>query len=140
MWWYSSAESSPRKRKRLRSRTPSEAGGSVNGDDGLRSPLAKRKKLAAERAGASKLKEAVSADDLEQDLVALPEVEPDTVSAKSSTKGSTKGSAPATPARESGEGEEEEEDEDDDSDDSSDSDDDGEDDDFLAREMGEDWG
>jgi RNA polymerase II subunit A C-terminal domain phosphatase len=53
-----------RKRKRLRSVTPLEVG-AVNGDlDSLRSPLAKRKRLAAERSGSSKLKEAITADDL----------------------------------------------------------------------------
>jgi RNA polymerase II subunit A C-terminal domain phosphatase len=53
-----------RKRKRLRSVTPLEMR-AVNGDlDSLRSPLAKRKRLAAERSGSSKLKEAITADDL----------------------------------------------------------------------------
>jgi RNA polymerase II subunit A-like phosphatase len=38
----------------------------MNGNnDGLRSPLAKRKKLSADRSGTSKLKEAISAKDLE---------------------------------------------------------------------------
>jgi len=54
------------KRKRLRSMTPSDSGGNTGktGDDLLRSPLAKRKKLAAERTGYSKLKEGISADEL----------------------------------------------------------------------------
>jgi len=53
----------PRKRKRLRSITPSEM--TVNGNkDSLRSPLAKRKKLAAARSGASRLKDSISAGDL----------------------------------------------------------------------------
>lgn len=53
----------PRKRKRLRSITPSET--TVNGNkDSLRSPLAKRKKLAAARSGASRLKDSISAGDL----------------------------------------------------------------------------
>lgn len=53
----------------MRSVTPSD-GGSVNGsgkkdnDDVLRSPLAKRKKVAAERTGFSRLKDSISADDL----------------------------------------------------------------------------
>lgn len=52
------------KRKRLRSLTPSEIPG-MNGDsDVLRSPLSKRKKLAADRLGLSKLKVAIHADDL----------------------------------------------------------------------------
>ena len=50
-------------RKRLRSLTPSEIG--INGNkDALRSPLAKRKKLAANRSGASKLKVSISAGEL----------------------------------------------------------------------------
>ncbi|KAH6917087.1 hypothetical protein BKA70DRAFT_1382097 [Coprinopsis sp. MPI-PUGE-AT-0042] len=48
------------KRKRLRSTTPSEAMDEI---DLLRSPLAKRKKVVAERAGTSRLKEGVTADD-----------------------------------------------------------------------------
>ena len=52
------------KRKRLRSLTPSEIGMNGN-DDVLRSPLAKRKKLSADRSGASRLKEAISAKDLQ---------------------------------------------------------------------------
>ena len=61
----SSTSSTPskRKRKRLRSITPSEAGGASDSDN-LRSPLAKRKKLAADRSGTSKLKEAISAEDI----------------------------------------------------------------------------
>jgi len=60
-----STNSSPRtNRKRLRSLTPSEIGMNGN-DDILRSPLAKRKKLSADRSGASKLKEAISAKDLQ---------------------------------------------------------------------------
>ncbi|KAF7338557.1 hypothetical protein MVEN_02081900 [Mycena venus] len=54
------------KRKRMRSLTPGSADG-VNGSgtrDALGSPLAKRKKVAAERTGYSKLKEAITADEL----------------------------------------------------------------------------
>ncbi|KAJ8596296.1 hypothetical protein M405DRAFT_757888 [Rhizopogon salebrosus TDB-379] len=64
----SSPNTTPRmKRKRLRSVTPSDGG--PNGvdegqSDALRSPLAKRKKLAASRSGASRLKVAVTADEL----------------------------------------------------------------------------
>ncbi|EIN13841.1 hypothetical protein PUNSTDRAFT_95201 [Punctularia strigosozonata HHB-11173 SS5] len=61
----SSATSTPRrKRKRLRSLTPSELGmNGNNAHDLLRSPLSKRKKLAADRE--SKLKEEVSVEELE---------------------------------------------------------------------------
>jgi RNA polymerase II subunit A-like phosphatase len=52
--------------KRKRSVTPSESGVSTRtGDDNLRSPLAKRRRQAAGRSGYSKLKEAITADDLE---------------------------------------------------------------------------
>lgn len=52
----------------MRSATPSENGGHPNGDEYLRSPLAKRKKLAAERSGYSKLKEGMTADELSSTL------------------------------------------------------------------------
>ncbi|KAJ8514480.1 hypothetical protein ONZ45_g7970 [Pleurotus djamor] len=53
-------------RKRLRSVTPSEGGFDIpDKDDILRSPLAKRKKLAFDRSKFSKLKEAFSADDFD---------------------------------------------------------------------------
>ena len=52
----------PRRRKRLRSLTPSEF---QNVPDGLKSPLAKRKKLAADRSGLSRLKQTISADELQ---------------------------------------------------------------------------
>ncbi|CAA7268063.1 unnamed protein product [Cyclocybe aegerita] len=59
-----SVNNTPKTRKRLRSITPSD-GGVANGDDGyLHSPLAKRKKLAAERTGQSRLKEGTTADDI----------------------------------------------------------------------------
>ena len=54
----------PRKRKRLRSVTPSDGGHANGNDQYLRSPLAKRKKLAAERSGFSRLKEGITADEL----------------------------------------------------------------------------
>ncbi|KAF5392414.1 hypothetical protein D9757_002308 [Collybiopsis confluens] len=62
----SSSNSTPikSKRKRLRSLTPSEIPGMNGGSDVLRSPLSKRKKLAADRSGMSKLKVAINADDL----------------------------------------------------------------------------
>lgn len=50
-----------RDRKRLRSVTPSESG---SAPDVLRSPLSKRKKVAAERSGMSKLKMAMSATEI----------------------------------------------------------------------------
>ncbi|TFY63298.1 hypothetical protein EVG20_g6374, partial [Dentipellis fragilis] len=66
----SSTNSTPKstKRKRLRSLTPSEVGMNGSGDDSdvLRSPLAKRKKLAADRRN-SRLKEAISRDELENE-------------------------------------------------------------------------
>ncbi|KAG6811157.1 hypothetical protein H0H92_008743 [Tricholoma furcatifolium] len=108
----SSIHNTPRgSRKRLRSVTPSE---SVNGsgakDDILRSSLAKRRKVAAERTGFSRLKDSISADDLEP--------MPRTVA----------GSAgPASPKMVDAEAEEEEEDEDDE-------------DDFLARELEDELG
>ncbi|KAI0699349.1 hypothetical protein C8T65DRAFT_581279 [Cerioporus squamosus] len=61
-----STTSSPRlKRKRVRSLTPSDIASLNRADsDALRSPLAKRKKLALERSGASRLKEAITAEQL----------------------------------------------------------------------------
>jgi len=118
----SSATSSPRmKRKRLRSLTPSEIG--LNGEidsDVLRSRLAKRKKIAADRSGASKLKEAITAAELVRGEVTAV----DGVAGKVST-----------PAKM-------DEDDTDESDDSSDDDSpmDDDDDDFLARELEEEWG
>jgi len=115
----SSVSNSPKlNRKRLRSVTPSESG--MNGDnnqDSLHSPLSKRKKLAAERTGYSKLKQTINADDLE--VVPVP----------AEQTGSRLASV--GPADESAM-----EDEDDDE-----GDEEYEDDDFLARELGEeDWG
>jgi len=109
-----STNNTPRmKRKRLRSVTPSEAN---NGDDSLRSPLAKRKKLASVRN--SRLKQGITADELlSTNGKETPEPDP-----KSSVlfAGTVNGDAP--------EGEDEEE---------------GEydlEDDFLARDLQEDWG
>ena len=103
-------------RKRLRSVTPSEVG---QVPDELRSPLAKRKRVAAERSGMSKLKTAVSADEL------TPAGDDDSPGNESSN--------PATPIQENGsnasfEGDDETED--------------GEeiDEDFLARELEEELG
>jgi RNA polymerase II subunit A-like phosphatase len=80
-------------RKRLRSSTPSEVRG-VNdegGDDALRSPLAKRKRLAAERSGASKLKQEVSAAEVGSDGK-LPALTPVLKKATASPRGSISGS------------------------------------------------
>lgn len=120
--YLSSTTSSPRlKRKRLRSITPSDIG--LNGEvdpDILRSRLAKRKKIAADRSGTSKLKEAITAADLVSREPTDDEGAPSKVS---------------TPARL-------EEDDEITSDESDDGDDAGmeDDDDFLTRELGEDWG
>jgi RNA polymerase II subunit A C-terminal domain phosphatase len=98
----------PTTRKRLRSVTPNTV--DLNLDENLRSPLSKRKRLAAERAGYSKLKEGTTAADLE-------------------AKG--KGSVVAATPEATGEEEEDEEDDDDEGEEI--------DDDFLARELGEEW-
>ncbi|KAK7058573.1 CTD phosphatase Fcp1 [Paramarasmius palmivorus] len=109
-----SNNNSPRpKRKRLRSLTPSENG--VNGDpDVLRSPLSKRKKLAADRSGFSRLKEAISAEDLRS---------------RSPTPSRKSSSGRVTPRA----GTPRDGDDDDDDDVELE-------DDFLAREMEEEWG
>ncbi|KAF8665249.1 hypothetical protein AX16_000271 [Volvariella volvacea WC 439] len=52
-------------RKRLRSVTPSESLNNAE-EDTLRSPLAKRKKLALSRSGSSRLKDSISANDLHE--------------------------------------------------------------------------
>jgi len=110
--------STPTMKRKRRSVTPSEGrgvpvkGGTGSGDEGLRSPLAKRKKLAAGRSGYSRLKEAITADELEP----IPESE----------------MAFALP---SGLGASEVPEEDGD-----DGDDEEEEDDFLARELEEEWG
>ncbi|TCD66479.1 Carboxy-terminal domain (CTD) phosphatase [Steccherinum ochraceum] len=120
----SSVHSTPRgKRKRLRSITPSDGGRSVEGErDALRSPLAKRKKIVADRSGQSKLKEAFSAADFK--------------SGDDSSE-DAKTSKASTPTGLDKMDEAMDEDEEDDEDDEEDGDDD---DDFLARELGEDWG
>ena len=156
-WFYSSTTSTPRKsRKRLRSVTPSDGStGNLSDSDYLRSPLAKRKKIAADRSGSSKLKETFSAADVitqsdsdrSMSAIPIPEVEPAGASGsgvRSSAEGeSGEGrSSKATTPRD-GDGDEMDQD-----DDGEDGDTDGEteggeiddDDDFLARELGEDWG
>jgi RNA polymerase II subunit A-like phosphatase len=97
--------------------TPSEIVANGGGQDtALRSPLSKRKKLAAERTGYSKLKQAISADEL-RETTPSKETESYVVPVET-TKESTV------------------EDEDDEDDEEYE-----EDDDFLARELGgEAWG
>ncbi|KAI6031553.1 hypothetical protein BKA83DRAFT_26767 [Pisolithus microcarpus] len=108
-----STTSSPRlKRKRLRSVTPSDSGNGPNDQqDLLRSPLSKRKKLAASRTGTSKLKEAFTAEQIAEAVRQR--------SRSNSLQRPLPSSGVPSPA---------------------DEDDDDEEDDFLARELGEDWG
>lgn len=98
------------KRKRLRSVTPSENGNAGPQQDVLRSPLSKRKKLASNRTGTSKLKEAFTADEIASSRQSR--------SRSQSVAIESPNLSLPSPA---------DEDED-------------EDDDFLARELGEDWG
>lgn len=115
--------STPRlKRKRLRSITPSDGGGvpsSSKIDEGLQSPLAKRKKLAAERTGYSRLKEGITADEL--------------LATKDET--GSNGSRQPSPKSIAQENVDDQEDEGDDE-----SEDEESEDDFLARELEEEWG
>ncbi|KAI0363753.1 hypothetical protein BV20DRAFT_1039761 [Pilatotrama ljubarskyi] len=123
----SSTTSTPRKkRKRPRSLTPSEAG-SLNGGDSdvLRSPLAKRKKLAADRSGASRLKEAFTAEQLSQ-AGGDDDDDGDGSAGRSQRSSPVNGSA-----EEAGDYGEDYEGTEDDMD---------EEDDFLARELEEEWG
>ncbi|KAI0660647.1 hypothetical protein C8Q70DRAFT_913594 [Cubamyces menziesii] len=126
----SSTTSTPRrKRKRVRSLTPSEAG-SLNGADPdvLRSPLAKRKKLAADRSGASRLKEAFTAEELARAAAAA--AASNTTVDEDDDDSAGRGSRRSTPvnaeAEEAGDYGEDYEGSDDDMD---------EEDDFLAREL-----
>ncbi|KAF8560165.1 hypothetical protein OG21DRAFT_1480001 [Imleria badia] len=106
-----SPNSSPRlKRKRLRSVTPSENGNADPQQDVLRSPLSKRKKLASNRTGTSKLKEAFTADEIASSR-----------RLRSRSRGLSVESLVASLPSPVDEEEDEE-------------------DDFLARELGEDWG
>lgn len=101
-------------RKRMRSATPSDAGS----DHG--SPLSRRKKVAAERTGYSKLKEGITADDIEGDTA-----KDDTARGNGSALPDAQGSSPGVLYEDDGDDEEEEEEEEDD---------------FLARELEEEWG
>jgi RNA polymerase II subunit A-like phosphatase len=122
----STVDNTPRlKRKRIRSMTPSDgsASGGVNGssqdDDVLRSPLAKRKKLAAERTGYSRLKEAFTVDEVQLPRGVQGQDARVVLSASSRVD----------EANEDDGDDEEDEDEDED-----------EEDDFLARDLQEEWG
>ncbi|KAH9897828.1 hypothetical protein C8Q73DRAFT_788059 [Cubamyces lactineus] len=134
----SSTTSTPRrKRKRVRSLTPSEAG-SLNGADPdiLRSPLAKRKKLAADRSGASRLKEAFTAEELARAAAAAastttPSAAVDEDDEDSAGRGSRRSTPVNAEAEEAGDYGEDYEGSEDDMD---------EEDDFLARELEEEWG
>ena len=120
LYVFSSAPSSPRA-KRKRVRTPSDIGVRNGADaDVFRSPLAKRKKLAADRSGASPLKEAFTAEQLHG------------ASRRTSEElSSSRRSSPMNGV-------------DDDDEDTEDDDGGSEvnmiDDDFLARELEEEWG
>jgi RNA polymerase II subunit A-like phosphatase len=108
-----STNNTPRmRRKRMRSVTPSDLQ-SQNGDDSLRSPLAKRKKLALDRS--SRLKQGTTAEELES----IPEPEPEP-KRSALFGGAVNGDPP-----EAGQSEEEEDDFDDD---------------FLARDLQEELG
>ncbi|THV06613.1 hypothetical protein K435DRAFT_815972 [Dendrothele bispora CBS 962.96] len=122
----SSSNNTPKKtkRKRLRSLTPSEAGINGGDNDVLRSPLSKRKKLAADRSGYSKLKEAISAEELR----------PEAGSVKTQSDDGSSDER-VTPTKATKENNNEEVD-----DDGYEEEDDDDDDDFLAKEMEEEWG
>lgn len=105
--------------------TPSDGGGgpSSKTNEGLQSPLAKRKRLAAERTGYSRLKEGITADDL------LATTKDETAS-NGSRQSSPKIIAHENMDDQEGEGDDEEEEEEEED----------EEDDFLARELEEEWG
>ncbi len=120
-------------RKRLRSLTPSDPGGGINWnseDDLLRSPLAKRKKIAAARTGQSTLKQGISADELPK---------PEETASKDSVLAHGTSRALVSDGRSMDEDNEDNEDDSSSSDDSSDDEED-EEDDFLARALEEDAG
>ena len=108
--------------------TPSDGGGgpsrsSSKTDEDLQSPLSKRKRLAAERTGYSRLKEGITAEDL------LASTKDETAS-NGSRQSSPKIIAHENMDDQEGEGDDEEEEEDEED----------EEDDFLARELEEEWG
>ncbi|KAF7784248.1 hypothetical protein Agabi119p4_413 [Agaricus bisporus var. burnettii] len=111
-----SANTTPKmRRKRLRSVTPSDTH-SRNGDDSLRSPLAKRKKVAADRY--SRLHHGITADQLESNNV---EEVPETSTTRSTLFGNTMNGDNLEHESDEGEGDDVE-------------------DDFLARDLLEDMG
>ena len=118
-------------RRQKRKRVPSLTPLGPPTDDNLRSPLAKRKKLAADRRGLSKLKEALTADDLESVSSSNDTTDSGELKSATATAGFTAGSVTGSPKVQMMDDVQETED-------SSDSDM-SEEDDFLAREMAE-WG
>ncbi|KAJ4485687.1 hypothetical protein J3R30DRAFT_3441203 [Lentinula aciculospora] len=132
-----SANNTPKsRRKRLRSLTPSEIPG-MNGDaDGLRSPLSKRKKVAADRSGMSKLKVAFHADDLRRPASREPSASP-VIRLAGSRANSPENDSDMEEVTGSGlsVGREKNEDEDEDESGAESAEDD-----FLAREMENEWG
>ncbi|PPQ79874.1 hypothetical protein CVT25_002930 [Psilocybe cyanescens] len=104
-------DSGNKSRKRIRSATPSDAGNDYG------SPLARRKKVAFERSGYSKLKEGITADDIGTTK--------DGNASNGSALPDTKVSSPGIMYEDDGDDEEEEEEEEED---------------FLARELEEEWG
>jgi len=133
-------------RKRPRSVTPSDAGAATNGSNGgtdeeyLRSPLAKRKKLAAERTGYSKLKEGITAEELKVTSPAQVPTPPAYEKAETASNGSaSEGSAQPSPKVPEQGMDQDDDTDDDDSTEESDEDE-VEEDDFLARALEEEWG
>lgn len=138
---YLSPSSTPKsKRKRLRSLTPSEANPSIpsTGDLSLRSPLAKRKKLSADRFGAgSKLRESHT--------ISAPDFTTSALSSRAgslapSENGAGAGSKPGTPRKDRRASSEEDGNGDDDEEEEGSEEAFDIDDDFLAREMEEELG
>lgn len=125
---FDSANSTPKtKRKRLRSITPSEIPG-INGEaDILRSPLSKRKKLAADRSGLSKLKVAIHVDDLRSSRERSSSPAVKLVGSRANTPDNEDSDMEVIAGGKFDEEEEEEEEE-------------SMEDDFLARELENEWG
>lgn len=118
----------------MRSLTPGSA--DVNGSDALGSPLAKRKKVAAERTYSSKLKEEITTKDLQAGAPPQTDLQDGAAPQADGVGVGEGGGQVASPgSRASNDAMEEEEDGEDEDDD-----DDDDDDDFLARELEEEWG
>ncbi|KAJ7201354.1 hypothetical protein GGX14DRAFT_552029 [Mycena pura] len=127
------------RRKRLRSVTPSEGGVNGGAGDVPGSPLAKRKKVAADRTGASRLKEAVTADEIRGERAGAAVGKQLSVDANDggSSQSLVSGSGLGTSGevmQQQPDGEEEEDEAEEEVGDEDDEDD------FLARELEEDWG